>query len=161
MRVANCRVLVVAAAVLALCGMASGRVADLGERNHDLNVRRGAWFVKYYAPWCGHCQRLAPLWNEVGSVLDPERPVTAARAPGDVRVARVDCTRHKQLCRRMGVRGYPTLLLHPANAGRGDKPVPYTGKRTVQDMVAFARSHAGAGGGNRKRVSGWNKIKRQ
>ena len=27
-------------------------------------ISKKPWFVKYYAPWCGHCQALEPIWDE-------------------------------------------------------------------------------------------------
>ena len=39
------------------------------------------WFVKFFAPWCGHCKRLAPTWDEFHQ-----------KHQSEVNVAKVDCT---------------------------------------------------------------------
>ena len=62
------------------------------------------WFVKFYAPWCGHCKSLAPTWSEFKRLHYD-----------DLNVAKVDCTSSEgsPLCSMMEVRGYPSLLFFP------------------------------------------------
>jgi len=82
-------------------------------------------FVKFYAPWCGHCKRLAPVWD------------TLQDAVGDAaRVAKVDCTVHRDTCSAHGVRGYPTLQLFKNGEAEG---VKYSGARETDAMVEFVK----------------------
>ena len=84
----------------------------------------GAWFVKFYAPWCGHCKGLAPIWKEVAEELKTE-----------LTVAEVDCTVDRMTCKRFGVRGYPTLIL----LKRGLQ-YRYKGSREKTNLIKFART---------------------
>ena len=90
-----------------------------------LAVRKeGMWLMKFYAPWCGHCKKLEPVWKHVAQSL------------GDtgVRVARVDCTRFTKVATEFNIRGYPTILFL-----KGDDTYIYEGDRTREDLVAFSR----------------------
>lgn len=59
------------------------------------------WIIKFYAPWCGHCKRLAPVWHRLSS--------TVQESGNNVNVAKVDCTVHRRVCSRFGVTGYPSI----------------------------------------------------
>ncbi|CAI5461643.1 unnamed protein product [Closterium sp. Yama58-4] len=92
-------------------------------------------FVKFYAPWCGHCQRLAPDWEKVA---------TAFKDSDAIRIAKVDCQAHAELCTNHEVRGYPTLKWFPA-AGQGG-PEDYGGDRKANVFVDFINSRLGTKG---------------
>jgi len=80
--------------------------------------------LEFYAPWCGHCKRLAPTWAELA---------TKAKDTGAFKVGKVDCTVNKDTCSNFGVRGYPTVKLTD-----GTSVYDYKGQRTIAEFEAFA-----------------------
>jgi len=110
-----------------------GDVVELTEANFEhltqlsTGATTGDWFIKFYAPWCGHCKRLAPTWEEVATELK-----------GEVNVAKVDVTGNRALGKQFDVKGFPTLLLF-----RRGKMVKYSGARTKDAMVEWAKSAEG------------------
>ena len=69
--------------------------------NFDDQTAGKSVFIKFFAPWCGHCKKLAPDWDK----LTNEFSADATKL-----VAEVDCTAAgKPLCDAHGVKGFPTL----------------------------------------------------
>ena len=53
-----------------LLAVASGGVVDLTRSTFDAALAAGTpTFVKFYAPWCGHCKRLEPTWKTLAEQL--------------------------------------------------------------------------------------------
>uniref|UniRef100_A0A8C2WCE7 Protein disulfide-isomerase n=1 Tax=Cyclopterus lumpus TaxID=8103 RepID=A0A8C2WCE7_CYCLU len=88
----------------------------------------GLALVEFFAPWCGHCKRLAP-----------EYEVAATRLKGFVSLVKVDCTSNSNTCSKYGVSGYPTLKIFRD----GDETGPYDGPRTADGIVSFLKKQAG------------------
>lgn len=57
--------------------------------------------VEFYAPWCGHCQRLAPEYDMAAEILAEEHPT--------IKLAKVDADAHKATGSAYGVKGFPTI----------------------------------------------------
>ena len=77
-------------------------------------------FVKYYAPWCGHCKALAPTWEELAESVS---------SVDDLVIAKFDATANEVA--GLQIRGYPTLKFYPKDNKAG---IDYDGER---DLAAF------------------------
>uniref|UniRef100_A0A8C9TJ25 Protein disulfide-isomerase A6 n=1 Tax=Scleropages formosus TaxID=113540 RepID=A0A8C9TJ25_SCLFO len=130
----------------------SDDVVDLSPSNFDREVMQSdsLWLVEFYAPWCGHCQRLVPDWKKAATALK-----------GIVKVGAVDADQHKSLGGQYGVRGFPTIKIFGSNK---NKPEDYQGGRSSQAIVDAAinalrslvkdRMAGKSGGSDQSRQSG-------
>jgi len=82
-------------------------------------------FVKFYAPWCGHCKKLAPIWDELHTKLSEE----------DVVIAKYDATANEN--EQVDVKGYPTLKFY-----KNGKAIDYSGPRTLDSLLKFVDEHS-------------------
>uniref|UniRef100_A0A8C1JRM1 Protein disulfide-isomerase A3 n=1 Tax=Cyprinus carpio TaxID=7962 RepID=A0A8C1JRM1_CYPCA len=120
--------------VLALCvwsSAARGRsdVLELEDADFDyIAPEHETLLVKFYAPWCGHCKKLAP-----------EFETAATRLKGTVTLAKVDCTTNTETCKRYGVTGYPTLKIFR----NGQESSSYDGPRSAEGIVNYMKKLAG------------------
>lgn len=85
-------------------------------------------FIDFFAPWCKHCQRLAPTWEKFAQqVFNDGMPVG---------VATVDCTMERDLCSKYAITGYPTMQWFAKGEPAGPK---YQADRTVDAIMAYAK----------------------
>ena len=108
-------------------------VLRINSDDFESTIKEGVTFIKFFAPWCGHCKRLAPTWDELAAKFTDVK---------NVKIAKIDCTsndnKNKDLCNDQGVNGFPTLNIYKD----GKKVTEYSGSRKVEDLEAFVKKHS-------------------
>ncbi|KAI8982052.1 thioredoxin-like protein [Mycotypha africana] len=84
-------------------------------------------FLEVYAPWCGHCKRLAPTWEQLGQAV--------AEQDSNIVIAKMDGTEN-DIPEEAGfeLEGFPTLKFFKAGT---NEVVDYDGDRSMEDLVDF------------------------
>jgi protein disulfide-isomerase A1 len=85
--------------------------------------------VEFYAPWCGHCKKLEPVYREVAKRV--ERVSTLI-------IAKMDATAND--AEGVDVEGFPTIKFWAAS--KKDEPLEYDGDRDVESFVGWLEEKA-------------------
>ncbi|CAD8150200.1 unnamed protein product [Paramecium pentaurelia] len=103
------------------------KVVVLTDANFDDQVinSQEAWFVEFYAPWCGHCKQLQPEWNKLSHQTD-------------IPIAKVDATAQTALAKRFNVESYPTIYFFPAG-NKKDTHKKYEGERNLDAFLKYIK----------------------
>lgn len=90
-------------------------------------------FVEFYAPWCGHCKQLAPIWDELAEKFKDK---------DDLVIAKMDSTANE--VEQVKVQSFPTLKFFPKGS---QDIVDYNGERTLEALAKFVESGGKEGAG--------------
>lgn len=82
---------------------------------------------------CGHCKNLAPIYDELAASFGSQS--------SKVSIANVDADAHKDLGKRFGVQGFPTLKWFDGKPG--SEPVDYNGGRDLESLQKFITEKSG------------------
>ena len=102
-------------------GSKEGIVYEMDDRIIDYTTQ-GKWLIMFYAPWCGHCKKLEPVFDEIGKYYEGKMN----------NIAKVDATRYIKAANHFQIKGYPTIKFVYGKAN-----LNFHGERKKEDIIEF------------------------
>ncbi|KXT17429.1 hypothetical protein AC579_5724 [Pseudocercospora musae] len=123
------------AGLAAFSTVSAGSVLDLTLKNFDKEILKSGKpaLVEFFAPWCGHCKNLAPIYEELAGSFE--------FAKDKVTIAKVDADEHKELGKKYEIQGFPTLKWFDGTGK--SKPEDYSSGRDLESLTAFITEKTG------------------
>ncbi|MEE6514448.1 hypothetical protein FKM82_022596, partial [Ascaphus truei] len=88
--------------------------------------------IEFYAPWCGHCKSLEPVYNDLGKKYQSE---------GSVVIAKMDASANDIPSDKYKVEGFPTIYFAPKTDKQN--PIKFQGaNRDLEGLSKFVEEHA-------------------
>ena len=102
-------------------------IRTLDEESFDAATANVPSFILFYAPWCGHSQRLMPTYEVVAATFHKQQTTlspsasaafddsgltsssTKSTTPPVVLIGRVDVDKYRSFAKRFDLRGFPTM----------------------------------------------------
>ncbi|KAI7897617.1 thioredoxin-like protein [Cokeromyces recurvatus] len=91
--------------------------------------------VEFYAPWCGHCKNLAPIYSQLADAF--------AHQKENVIIAKLDADQHRETGSAYGIQGFPTLKWFPKGVHSPEGVEDYKGARDLNSLASFVQQKSG------------------
>lgn len=107
-------------------GQIPNEVIELNSNNFLETISAENTLVFFYAPWCGHCKKTKPVYEQAASKA----------SEGIAQFARIDCNddSNRPICSSFDITGYPTVVYIDATTKTF---IEYNGERTAPEFFKF------------------------
>lgn len=108
----------------------SGQPLELNEAGFNRFIAKShqPLLIDFWAPWCGPCKMMAPIFTQAAAQLEPK-----------FRLIKINTEVEQNLAGRLGIQSIPTLAIYK----NGKETIRQPGAMGLNDLVNWARAHAG------------------
>lgn len=113
--------------------------ADFEEGGSVFNAEHH-WILEFYAPWCGHCKKLAPLYESAAKELKGYSFPSKSQTHNTVKLGAMDVTENKEVGDAFEVKSFPTIKVLRAGSKSASDAEDYKGGRSHDAIVKAAKA---------------------